>query len=106
MLPYELRIHNLKARPPVFLEHVVMRRTEPSYHASVNLFVDLCADYAFGDSEIEIGPEVRAKARPKHRSICPVAARDGGGVGRSVKGRVSSVCRVGQAIQFNRSKQR
>jgi len=77
MLPYEPRIHHLKARPPVFLEHVVMRRTEPSCHASVDLLVDLCADYAFGDSEIEIG----LKSEPKLGRNTEVFAQSQRGVG-------------------------
>ena len=54
------RVYNLKPRPP-FLTHVVLRETEPLCHASVNLFVDLCADYTLGDSEIEIGLESEPK---------------------------------------------
>ena len=38
-----------------------MRGMERSGHASVNLLVNLCADHAFGDSEIEIG----LKSEPK-----------------------------------------
>jgi hypothetical protein len=38
-----------------------MQGMERSCHASVDLLVDLCADYAFGDSEIEIG----LKSEPK-----------------------------------------
>jgi hypothetical protein len=38
-----------------------MQGMERSCHASVDLLVDLCADYAFGDSEIEI--DLRSEAK-------------------------------------------
>lgn len=69
-------VYNLKPRPP-FLTHVVLRETEPSCHASVNLFVDLCADYTLGDSEIEIGLE----SEPKLGRNTEVFAQSQRGVG-------------------------
>lgn len=73
--------HNLSSRPPVFPKHVVMRRMKPSGHASVDLLVDLCADYAFGDSEIEVGlkPEPKlggdAKVFANRSAVSAVIAR-------------------------------
>ncbi len=51
--------------------------TKPSCHASVDLLVDLCADYAFGDSEIEIG----LKSEPKLGRNTEVFAQSQRGVG-------------------------
>lgn len=50
---------------------------QPSCHASVDLFVDLCADYAFGDSEIEIA----LKSEPKLGRNTKVFAQSQRGVG-------------------------
>jgi hypothetical protein len=50
---------------------------EPSSHASVNLLVDLCADYAFGDSQIEVG----LKSQPKLGGDIKVFAQSECGVG-------------------------
>ena len=47
--------HNLRSRPPVFPVHVVTWRTDTPSRASMHLLVDLCANHAFGDSQIEVG---------------------------------------------------